>query len=65
MKKAVSYTDARGHSHNTPEAATVSDLAALFVKDPNGVAMDFAQKIFANRAKIEQIFAEHDEAIQP
>lgn len=63
MKRAVSYTDAQGRSHNTPESATVSDLAALFNKDPAGIATDFAQKILANRTKIEQIFKEHDEAI--
>lgn len=62
MKRAVSYTDAQGRSHNTPEAATVSDLAALFTKDPGGVAMDFAQKILDNRENIERIFMEHDEA---
>lgn len=65
MKRTVSFTDGQGRSHNTPEAATVSDLRALFPKDPDGVALDFAQKILANREKIERIFAEHDEAIQP
>lgn len=67
MKKTVSYTDSRGQSHNTAEAATVSDLAAIFLseKTPNGVAMDVAQRILSNRKEIERIFAEHDEATQP
>jgi hypothetical protein len=64
MKRTVSFTDARGRSHNTAEAATVSDIAALFDKDPSGVAADFAQKILAKRNDIERIFAEHDEAVE-
>jgi sulfur carrier protein ThiS len=63
LKRTISFTDGRGRSHNCPEAATVSDLAALFDKDPNGVATDFAQKILSKRKEIERIFEEHDEAV--
>ena len=67
MKKTVSYTDSRGQSHSTPESATVSDLAALFLseKTPNGVALDVAQRILSNRSDIERIFHEHDIATEP
>jgi hypothetical protein len=65
LKRAISYTDAQGRSHNTPESATVSDLRALFPKDPEGVAVAFAQKILENRPEIERIFKEFDEATQP
>lgn len=64
MKKSITYTDARGQSHNSAESATVSDLAGLLTcqKMPLGAATDIARKIFAKRADLERIFKEHDEA---
>jgi hypothetical protein len=67
MKKSVTFTDAAGRAHNTPDAATVSDLAGLLINEnlPAGAAADIASKFFKRRKDVERIFAEHDEAIQP
>ena len=67
MKKSVTFTDAGGRSHQTAEAATVSDIAGLLINEkfPQGSALDLASKILKRRKDIERIFAEHDEAIQP
>lgn len=62
MKRAISYTDAHGRSHNSPEAATVSDLAALFTGSPRAVGTEIATLVLAQRKEIERIFAEHDDA---
>lgn len=67
MKRAVTYTDARGGSHLSAEGATVSDIAQLFVgeKMPIGAATAMAKCVYDKRKELERIFAEHDEAIQP
>lgn len=67
MKKTVSFTDARGGTHHTAEAATVSDLAGLFIneKTPSGAAQGIAAIVLKRRSDIERIFREHDEATQP
>lgn len=65
MKRAVTFTDGRGQSHHTAEAATVSDIAGLLINEkfPQGAATDLAAKILKRRKDIERIFAEHDEAV--
>ena len=66
MKRAVSYTDAAGRSHLTPEAATVSDVAGLLINErfPQGAAEELGAIILARRSDLERIFREHDEAVQ-
>jgi hypothetical protein len=67
MKKAITYTDARGQSHLTPEGATVSDIAGLFIseKTPSGAAGEIAKVVLSRRQDIERIFKEHDIATDP
>lgn len=57
-----SYADGRGKLHNTPDAATISDLAQLF-GSTEGMATGIAFKILENRSEIERILAEHDELL--
>ncbi len=65
MKRSVTYTDAGGRPHQTAEAATVSDIAGLFIneKTPAGAASGIAAIVFARRKDIERIWAEHDDAV--
>lgn len=64
-KQVPSYRDSRGRSHTTPQAATVSDIAALFKTLPAGAAGNMAGIVFHNREELERIFAEHDEITVP
>ena len=64
-KQVPSYRDSRGRSHATPQAATVSDIAALFKTLPAGAAENMAGIVFHNREELERIFAEHDEICVP
>lgn len=61
-KITQTFIDAKGNPHQTPEAATKSDLL-LVMGNPA-----LADHVFRERARIEQIFAEHDamtKAVQP
>lgn len=60
--RGVGFFDNKGQFFKTPEAATVSDLAALLGKvgDGESLAPGIAQMIFQRRAEIEHIFTEHD-----
>lgn len=66
-KKSTGYFDNRGNYHETPKAATVSDIAALMGhvgEDGNQtLAPGIANFILERRAEIENIYAEHDELI--
>lgn len=64
-KQVPGYRDSRGRQHTTPQAATVSDIAALFSTLPAGAAENMASIVFHNRENLERIFAEHDEITQP
>lgn len=60
--KGVGYFDNRGQFFKSPEAATISDLAALLGKvgDGESLAPGIAHVLFQKRAEIEHIFTEHD-----
>jgi hypothetical protein len=60
--RGVGYFDSRGQFFKNPEAATISDLAALLGKvgDGESLAPGIAQTLFQKRAEIEHIFTEHD-----
>jgi hypothetical protein len=60
--RGVGFFDNKGQFFKTPEAATVSDLAAVLGKvgDGESLAPGIAQMIFQRRAEIEHIFTEHD-----
>lgn len=66
MKRTISYTDARGRLHATPEPATVSEICDLLGGDAEkeGLAYGIAKEILAKRTELERLFREHDEAIQ-
>lgn len=52
------YQDAKGNSHLRPEDATKADLAIIFGNQA------LANQVYAERARVEQIFAEHDAMIE-
>jgi hypothetical protein len=60
--RGVGYFDTKGQFFKTPEAATLSDLAALLGKVGEGesLAPGIAQTLLQKRAEIEHIFTEHD-----
>jgi hypothetical protein len=60
--RGVGYFDNKGQFFKTPEAATLSDLAALLGKVGEGesLAPGIAQTLLQKRAEIEHIFTEHD-----
>ena len=59
-KVASSYMDNKGKLHASPDAATISDLAALLSGDAEGMSTGIARQILSNRKAIEEIFADHD-----
>lgn len=61
-KVKIAYTDARGRLHANPQAATVSDIAALF-PGMEGIALGIAHSILDKRRDLERIFAELDEMV--
>lgn len=66
-KKSTGYFDNRGNFHETAQAATISDIAALMghVGDDHkeSLAPGIARFILERRAEIERIFNEHDALI--
>lgn len=61
-KVSRSFLDNKGEFHKTPDAATISDLAAVLGRmgDDGGMAAGVARLILDKRAEIEAAFAEHD-----
>ena len=59
------YRDSKGGLHNSPEKATLEDLAGVLgrVGDEGGMTAGVARMIFDNRAEIERVFAEHDSIV--
>ncbi len=61
-RKGTGFFDARGHFFNSPEEATVSDLASILGKigDGESLAPGIACTLLDRRGEIERLFAEHD-----
>mgnify|MGYP004701361995 CR=1 FL=1 len=54
----TAFIDSRKKLHPTPDDATIADLVLMLGGAPENTAS--ARAILTNRARIEQLFAEHD-----
>lgn len=65
-KVSRSYTDNKGEFHKTPEAATISDIAAVLGRmgDDGGMAAGVARLILEKRGEIEAALADHDAMLE-
>lgn len=65
--ECTAYRDSKGGLHQTPEKATLEDLAAVLgrVGEKGGMTAGVAKLILDKRADIEHIFAEHDKMTTP
>ncbi len=62
-KVAKCFADNSGITHDTPEEATIADIALVLgrLSADSGIAGGVAKLIFDKRAEIEAAFAEFDE----
>ena len=61
-KLAQCFADNAGSAHDTPEAATIADIAMVLgrLSADSGIAGGVAKLIFDKRAEIEAAFADFD-----
>lgn len=62
--RCLAFRDSKGGLHGDLVKATLEDLAGVLgrVGDEGGMTAGVAKLIFAKRAEIERVFAEHDSA---